>query len=480
MRQGHQHESVEPPLLELKNVTVSYGNVSALKNVSLSLRSGAIHSVVGEHGAGKSSLCHLVCGFTRPKSGAVSWLGRPFRSFSSESAREGRGIELVTQANHMFDDLSVAANLFLTPNSGRNLSLLTNREMVRRAENYLAGFGFSIDPSRPVRDLHLPDRVLVDILRHIAAQPRLLVLDEALEKLTAEYLDKMMQILLELKQAGAGILFVTHNIDGIYRIADTVTILRNGSVLITDSVLHLEKINLLRLAYTQMEREPEFADTSEEFYHLLKYNAAILELLPVTLIVTDQKNRIKLLNRSAMEYFSCNGRFRPNRHIRTLFLPNNQAIYGLIKKPLSGTMPESFTRLTMRRGRIVRTINLKVLPILDGTFKIGSMIIIDDVSEQEKLKDQILFSEKLASVGLLAAGVAHEINNPLEVICNYADQLKTRVISAEGARILANLETEIDSIKQIISHLVTFSNDAVAAVEVFKTSMIFWRTFSSW
>ncbi len=131
-------------------------------------------------------------------------------------------------------------------------------------------------------------------------------------------------------------------------------------------------------------------------------------------------------------------------------------------------MPESFTRLTMRRGRIVRTINLKVLPILDGTFKIGSMIIIDDVSEQEKLKDQILFSEKLASVGLLAAGVAHEINNPLEVICNYADQLKTRVISAEGARILANLETEIDSIKQIISHLVTFSNDAVAAVEVFN------------
>ena len=243
-------------LLELKNVSLSYGNVTALKNISLSLKSGRIHSVVGEHGAGKSSLCHLVGGFTRPRSGAMTWLGEPLRSFSSDTARK-LGIELVTQANHMFDDLSVAVNLFLNPSGGRNLSLVTNREIERRAERYLEGYGFSIDPSKPLRDLHLPDRVLVDILRHIAGQPRLLVLDEALEKLTAEYLDKMMKILLGLKQNGAGILFVTHDIDGIYQIADTVTILRNGFVLITDSVQNIEKINLLRLAYTQMEREPE-------------------------------------------------------------------------------------------------------------------------------------------------------------------------------------------------------------------------------
>ena len=190
----------------------------------------------------------------------------------------------------------------------------------------------------------------------------------------------------------------------------------------------------------------------------------------MTLVVTDQRNRIKLLNRSALEYFSCSGRSRVNRHVSSLFLPDNRDIYTLIKKPLAGAAAESFSRLAMRKGRRTRTINLKVLPILDGVFKIGSMIIIDDVSEQERLKDQILFSEKLASVGLLAAGVAHEINNPLEVIYNYTDQLKTRVLASDGARILSNLEVEIDSIKQIIGQLLTFSNDAVMAVEVFNLS----------
>ncbi len=471
MRKHSEETPAEQTLLELKNVCVSYGNVAALKDVSLCLKSGRIHSVVGEHGAGKSSLCHLVAGFTRAKAGELTWLGAPWRTQSADSARK-LGIELVTQSNHMFDDLSVAVNLFLNPSGRRNLSLVTNREIVQQAQRYVEGYGFSIDPARPLRDLHLPDRVLVDILRHIAARPKLLVLDEALEKLTAEYLEKMMDILLDLRRDGTAILFVTHNIDGIYRIADTVTILRNGSVLITDSVQNIEKINLLRLAYTQVEREPEMGDTSEEFYQLLKYNAAILELLPVTLVVTDQKNRIKLLNRSALEYFSCDGRFRINRHVRSLFLPGNRSIYSLIKRPLSGTTAESFSRLTLCRGRNARTVNLKIFPILDGAFKIGSMIIIDDISEQEKLKDQILLSEKLASVGLLAAGVAHEINNPLEVICNYADQLKSRVASAEGAQILSDLEVEIDSIKGIISQLLTFSDNAVMEAEVFDLNSL--------
>jgi signal transduction histidine kinase len=471
LRRTSDEAPAEQPLLELKNVCVSYGNVVALKDVSLGLKSGRIHSVVGEHGAGKSSLCHLVSGFTRAKSGQVAWRGAPCRSLSSEAARR-LGIELVTQSNHMFDDLSVAVNLFLSPGGRRNLSLVTNRETVQRARRFLEGYGFSLDPARPLRDLYLPDRVLVDILRHIAVRPELLVLDEALEKLTAEYLDRMMEIFLELKREGTGILFATHNIDSIYRIADTVTILRNGSVLITDSVQNIEKINLMRLAYTQVEREPEMGDTSEEFYQLLKYNAAILELLPVILVVTDQKNRIKLLNRSALEYFSRKGRLQINRHIRSLFLPENRGVYALIRESLSGTSAESFSHLSLSKGRSTRTINLKTFPILDGAFKIGSMIIIDDISEQEKLKDQILLSERLASVGLLAAGVAHEINNPLEVMSNYADQLKTRVASAEGARILTDLEGEIDSIKQIIGQLLTFSSNAVTEVEVFDLNTL--------
>ena len=116
----------ERPLLELTEVCVSYGDVAALREVSFSLESRKIHSVVGEHGAGKSSLCHLVGGFVRPSSGQVAWCGVPLRSLSPGSARR-LGIELVTQSNDIFDDLSVADNLFLNPAHRHALSHIKAR-----------------------------------------------------------------------------------------------------------------------------------------------------------------------------------------------------------------------------------------------------------------------------------------------------------------------------------------------------------------
>jgi two-component system NtrC family sensor kinase len=103
--------------------------------------------------------------------------------------------------------------------------------------------------------------------------------------------------------------------------------------------------------------------------------------------------------------------------------------------------------------------NIKVYPIFDGTFFIGNIIIIEDITAQEEMRAQLILSEKLASIGLLAAGVAHEINNPLEIIYNDIDYLKYQISDDSLHTIIENLDNEIHYIANIVSNLITFSDD---------------------
>jgi len=127
-------------------------------------------------------------------------------------------------------------------------------------------------------------------------KPKVLILDEALENLTTASLTKILPILKHLRDEGSVIVFITHRIDDIYEYADKVTIMRKGELLITDSAQNIDKINLIKLAYTQIPKEETLKNVSSEFYQLLKYNQAILEELPVNLIVTDRDHYIKLFN----------------------------------------------------------------------------------------------------------------------------------------------------------------------------------------
>ncbi len=449
-------------VLELKDISLNYGQFQALSNISLSIRHSEIHAIVGEHGAGKSSLGMIICGVLRPHRGTMLFEGQSYRSFPLKIARK-LGIEMVQQhilsLNPYF---SIADNFSL--DSRPLYKRWRKKHALQAARTFFSQYAIDLDPATPVQKFSDPERLFIDILKHIYPHPRLLILDEALEKLTASHFHTTVTILQQLKQAGTSILLITHRIDDIYNLADRVSIIKNGEVLVTDDVSNIDKINLIKMAYTQIaEQNPD--NLNQEFYQLLKYNEAILRNLPVNLIVTDNENTIKLVNDYCKQHFNLEQHSYLEAPLHHLLSSPNAETDELIEGASSFQEENTFYQIPITVNHIRTISNIKTFPIYDGTFLIGTIITIEDVTEYDQLQKQVMLSEKLASVGLLAAGVAHEINNPLEIIYTYLSYMKYKFRGPELHKMLDTLHEQISDIATIVSNLLSFSDNTANSEE---------------
>jgi PAS domain S-box-containing protein len=469
MESKGQSDDKDSPIAYLRRVSLDYGSLRALNQVDFRVHSHEIHALVGEHGAGKSSLCSVLGGGARPTEGHVSLFGLRMRFVPISRARE-LGIQLVTQQPTLFDNLTVADNLFVDKRRITRKRLYASSETRRSAAKYLSARGFDLDPTLPMHRLNLSERTVVDILRHTLVRPQLLILDEALDKLKTEDLHRIVSMLKELKDRGTSILFVTHRIDDIYHLADRVTIFRDGRVFISDAVEHIHKTNLIKLAYTQAEEAGLSSVTREEFYELLRYNEAILRNLPINLLVVDLDRRVKLVNEQAKELFRLPDKTYFNLPLSALIDNGDRRVRTIVEQALEETTASTFYDVPFTPpGGPVRA-NVTVRPIFDGTFPIGHMVIIEDITEREELREQMVLSERLASVGILAAGVAHEINSPLETIHNFVEYLKSRHDPSRDSEVIDFIEEEVSSISAIVSNLSNFSTERGVPTSTFDAN----------
>jgi ABC-type branched-subunit amino acid transport system ATPase component/signal transduction histidine kinase len=444
-------------LVELKNINLSHDGVRALRDVNLTLKKAEVHAIVGERSSGKSSLAFVLHGLLRPASGRIIWENKSY-SFLSVNQTKKLGIRLVTQQNSLFPLMTVADNFFIKQKKCFGHPIFNEKKTNSIVKQYLEQYGIPIDETNLVKNISLTDRYLLDILINIFQPPKLLILDEALAKLTTASLNQIIPILKKLKQEGMAILFITHRIDNVYEIADRVTILKNGEVLLNELVESIEKTNLIKLAYTQVSKETHIDDAYREFNQLLKYNEAILENLPVNMIVVDRYNKVKLINNYAKKYFNVENIYNFNMPIEKLFSPDNKKFGDLICESLEKNTKENYYNVPVNINEATQKNDVIIYPIHDGKIRIGSVIISNDITEQDKFREKIILSEKLASVGLLAAGVAHEINNPLEIIYSCLDYIKQNLVNKKLDSTIDDLTEEIAYIAQIVSNLVTFSD----------------------
>jgi ribose transport system ATP-binding protein len=218
-----------PPLLEVRDIRKHFPGVQALDGVSLRLDAAEVLAVVGENGAGKSTLMRILAGVHPPDAGTVLLNGQPVH-FAGPADALRAGISLIHQELNLADNLSVAANLFLgrEPRRGGPLGLVDNGTLNRAAEQLLARVGLAVPPGVLVGRLAPGQRQLVEIARALSLDARVIIMDEPTSSLTQRETDRLYEVVHDLKRHGVAVVYISHRLFEVQRVADRVAVLRDG------------------------------------------------------------------------------------------------------------------------------------------------------------------------------------------------------------------------------------------------------------
>jgi ribose transport system ATP-binding protein len=216
------------PILEARHISKAYPGIQALHEVSLILHPGEILAVIGENGAGKSTLMRILAGVETPDSGDLIWHGELLK-LSGVQAAEKKGIVLIHQELNLAENLDIASSIFLgrEPTWGGPLRLVKG-EIYDSADKLLQRVGLTLPSKTPVEALSVGQQQLVEIARALAMESHILIMDEPTSSLTESETQKLYQVIANLKSHGVSILYITHRLKEVERLADRVTVLRDG------------------------------------------------------------------------------------------------------------------------------------------------------------------------------------------------------------------------------------------------------------
>ncbi|MFD2422480.1 sugar ABC transporter ATP-binding protein [Amycolatopsis pigmentata] len=207
----------------------SFGGVRAVDDVAFTVRAGEVHALLGENGAGKSTLMKVLSGEVGGYRGEIRIGGGPVR-FAGPADAQRAGIAMIHQELDLVPALSVAENVFLGREPRTRLGTVDRRRMVAETEKLLERTGVRIDPRRPVEQLRTGEQQLVTIVKALSLDARVLIMDEPTSALSAHEVERLFTVIAELRREGAGIVYISHRMEEIGRVADRATVLRNGRV----------------------------------------------------------------------------------------------------------------------------------------------------------------------------------------------------------------------------------------------------------
>jgi rhamnose transport system ATP-binding protein len=233
-------------LLEAAGIRKSFAGVHALRGVSFDLRPGEVHALVGENGAGKSTLVRIIAGAVQADAGVLRLSSHLVAHHTPALARH-LGVAVVYQQPALFPHLTVAENIALALDSGGPWRRVDWQASSARARSLLARAGSAIDPLRLVSTLSMPEQQLVEIAKAIGARARILILDEPTASLGAHEVESLFAVVEALRADGAGIVYISHRMEEILRIADRVTVLRDGQTVATLARGEFGRADLIRL-----------------------------------------------------------------------------------------------------------------------------------------------------------------------------------------------------------------------------------------
>ena len=248
LRQDVSIDAANPvaPWLTMSGVTKTFPGVRALSDVSLKLYPGRVTALVGENGAGKSTVVKVLTGIYQPDEGSVTIDGQAVQ-FPNPQAAESAGVTAIHQETVLFDELSVAENIFLGHAPKGRFGLIDKTEMADRAREILSGIGAKVDPHATLRDLGTANKHLVAIARALSIDARVVVMDEPTAALSQKEIEELYELVEELKSQGKAILFISHKFEEIFRIADNYTVYRDGELVGEGSISDVSEPELVKM-----------------------------------------------------------------------------------------------------------------------------------------------------------------------------------------------------------------------------------------
>jgi ribose transport system ATP-binding protein len=214
-------------MLSLTGISKSFPGVKSLQNVDFSARAGEIHALVGENGAGKSTLIKVISGAYAPDSGEIELDGQKVVWAGPRDA-QAAGIHVIYQELVLFPELTVAENVFINDQPLARFGILDYRLMERRADEALRRLGANIEVRQKVKDLTVANQQMVEIARALVSSVKVLILDEPTAVISGREVDLLFDRLIALRAAGVSIVYISHRLEEIFRIADRVTVLKDG------------------------------------------------------------------------------------------------------------------------------------------------------------------------------------------------------------------------------------------------------------
>ncbi|WP_131118985.1 sugar ABC transporter ATP-binding protein [Lichenihabitans psoromatis] len=219
------------PLLQLLNVSKTYPGVRALKDVSFHIDPGEVVGLIGENGAGKSTLMKILGGVVEPSAGTIRVEGRDHAAMTVSQSLAS-GIAFVHQELNLFDNLDAAANVFIgrEPRYGGPLRLIDRRALHKAVTPLLKRLGCDFAADTPVADLSLAQCQMLEIVKALSLEARVIIMDEPTSSLTMTETNKLLEVVADLKASGVAVIFISHRLNEIERCADRVVVLRDGEV----------------------------------------------------------------------------------------------------------------------------------------------------------------------------------------------------------------------------------------------------------
>lgn len=232
--------------MQVRNVSKSFPGVQALDRVHLDVEEGTVHALVGENGAGKSTLANVIAGLLRPDRGEIVFKGRHLETRNPHDALI-TGIAMIPQELMPFRELTVAENIFMGHEPHRRFGWVDRHAMRRQAARLLDQLGVAVQPTRLMKELSAAQMQAVEIAKALAHRADLIIMDEPTSAISEREVGALFRIIRDIKRRGVGVIYVSHKMDEIMRIADAVTILRDGRHVASHPVGELDENRMIAL-----------------------------------------------------------------------------------------------------------------------------------------------------------------------------------------------------------------------------------------